>query len=137
MYIIKDIRFTYSHIFIYVHSYIHVFIYSCNIEEDPSRQFGKCMVSPCFSPLVILKNQSVVIITRSLFRVRFPPATRSPNYFYQSSNLLFCFVGCQVMERMSLMGLLGVLSKYIAAEPLAEQLEQAIHRLRPGEAWGP
>ena len=87
---IKDIRFTYSHIFIYVHSYIHVFIYSCNIEEDPWRQFGKCMVSPCFSPLVILKKQSVVIITRSLFQVRFPPPTRSPNYFYQSSN--FCFV---------------------------------------------
>jgi len=43
----------------------------------------------------------------------------------------------KVMERMSLMGLLGVLSKYIADEPLAEQLEQAIHRLRPGEGRSP
>lgn len=36
----------------------------------------------------------------------------------------------KVMERMSLMGLLGVLSKYISEEPLAEQLDQAINQLR-------
>lgn len=81
------------HIVIYSYMCIHISMYSyihATLKRNLVRQFGKCMVSPCFPRLVILKNQSVVVITRSLFRVRFPPPTRSPNYFYQSSN--FCFV---------------------------------------------
>eukprot|EP00434_Breviolum_minutum_P040605 symbB.v1.2.036084.t1/scaffold5015.1/size31789/4 len=42
----------------------------------------------------------------------------------------------KVMERMSLMALLGVLSKYISEEPLAQHLDRAIKKLPTSEGRG-
>ena len=121
-----------------MHSYIHVFIYSCNIEEESCETVREVHGLTMFStPRDFEKSKC-----RRHHPLPFPGTISSPppvvpTIFTKATIfVLFCWL-VQVMERMSLMGLLGVLSKYIADEPLAEQLEQAIHRLRPGEARGP